>query len=134
MRLHGCWMFIGGRHRNDLGKSKTFKDRFANCVLSASLLSVLLLIGFPNFTAAETSLFIQSLAEKAAEAEAQKYDSRFWQRGLAILCARTAASEHWTILGRLQRSVSVGPRILNSLIRFLLSLTSRRNWTAQEFH
>jgi hypothetical protein len=36
------------------------------------LLSVLMLVGFPNFIAAETELFIQSLAEKAAEAEAQK--------------------------------------------------------------
>ena len=36
------------------------------------LLSVLILMGFPNFTAAETELFIQSLAEKAAEAEAQQ--------------------------------------------------------------
>ena len=37
-----------------------------------ALLSVLILVGFPNFTAAETELFIQSLAEKAAEAEAQQ--------------------------------------------------------------
>ena len=37
-----------------------------------ALLSVLILVGFPDFTAAETELFIQSLAEKAAEAEAQQ--------------------------------------------------------------
>ena len=36
------------------------------------LLSVLMLVGFPNFIAAETELFMQSLAEKAAEAEAQQ--------------------------------------------------------------
>ncbi|MCY3553570.1 MAG: hypothetical protein OXH39_24210 [Candidatus Poribacteria bacterium] len=36
------------------------------------LLSVLLLVGFSNFADASTELFIQSLAEKATEAEAQK--------------------------------------------------------------
>ena len=36
------------------------------------LLSVLLLVGFLNFTTAETESFIQSLAEKAAEAEARQ--------------------------------------------------------------
>ena len=36
------------------------------------LLSILLLVGFSNFAAASTELFIQSLAEKAAEAETQK--------------------------------------------------------------
>ena len=36
------------------------------------LLSLLLFICFANFTAAETALFMQSLAEKAAEAEAQQ--------------------------------------------------------------
>ena len=35
-------------------------------------LSVLILVGFPNFTPAETELFIQSLAEKTAEAEARQ--------------------------------------------------------------
>lgn len=37
-----------------------------------ALLFFLILLGVPNFTAAETELFIQSLAEKAAEAEAQQ--------------------------------------------------------------
>ena len=41
-------------------------------IARCTLLSVLLLVGFPNFTAAETSLFIQSLAEKAAEAAERK--------------------------------------------------------------
>ena len=36
------------------------------------LLSVLLLVGFLNFTTAETESFIQALVEKAAEAEIQK--------------------------------------------------------------
>ena len=36
------------------------------------LLSVLLLVGFLNFTTAETESFIQALAEKAAEAEARQ--------------------------------------------------------------
>ena len=37
-----------------------------------AFLSVLILVGFPNFTAAETEFFIESLAEKAAEADAQQ--------------------------------------------------------------
>ena len=37
-----------------------------------AFLSVLILAGFPNFTAAETELFIEALAEKAAEAEARQ--------------------------------------------------------------
>ena len=37
-----------------------------------AFLSVLILVGFPNFTAAGTELFIDSLAEKAAEAEARQ--------------------------------------------------------------
>ena len=37
-----------------------------------TLLSVLILVGFPNFTAAETELFRQALAKKAAEADAQQ--------------------------------------------------------------
>ncbi|MDE0681910.1 MAG: hypothetical protein OXI63_03240 [Candidatus Poribacteria bacterium] len=36
------------------------------------LLSLLMLVGFVNFTAAETELFIESLAEKVTEAETQK--------------------------------------------------------------
>ena len=42
------------------------------CAKFYALLSVLMLVGFPNFIAAETELFIQSLAEKAAEAAAQQ--------------------------------------------------------------
>ena len=45
------------------------KNLRAKCCV---LLSVLILVGVPNFTAADTELFIESLAEKAAEAAARE--------------------------------------------------------------
>ena len=59
------------------------------------LLSVLLLVGFSNFTNASTELFIQSLAEKAAEAEAQK-------------TTVVSGKEGWLFFAPELRSLSVG--------------------------
>ena len=59
------------------------------------LLSVLILVGFPNFTAAETELFIQSLAEKAAEAAAQQ-------------TTVVSGKEGWLFFAPELRSMSVG--------------------------
>ena len=59
------------------------------------LLSVLILVGFPNFTAAETELFIRSLAEKAAEAEAQQ-------------TTVVSGKEGWLFFAPELRSMSVG--------------------------
>ncbi len=59
------------------------------------LLSVLILVGFSNFTAAETELFIQSLAEKAAEAEAQQ-------------TTVVSGKEGWLFFAPELRSMSVG--------------------------
>ena len=60
-----------------------------------ALLSVLILVGFPNFTAAGTELFIQSLAEKAAEAEAQQ-------------TTVVSGKEGWLFFAPELRSMSVG--------------------------
>ena len=67
-------------------------SRHAKCYV---LLSVLILVGFPNFTAAETEFFIQSLAEKAAEAEARQ----------AIV---VSGKEGWLFFAPELRAMSVG--------------------------
>ncbi|MYA70200.1 hypothetical protein F4Y19_08960 [Candidatus Poribacteria bacterium] len=59
------------------------------------LLSLLLLISFVNFTAAETEFFIESLAEKAAEAETQK-------------TTVVSGKEGWLFFAPELRSMSVG--------------------------
>ena len=59
------------------------------------LLSILLLVGFSNFADASTELFIQSLAEKAAEAEAQK-------------TTVVSGKEGWLFFAPELRSMSVG--------------------------
>ena len=59
------------------------------------LLSVLLLVGFSNFTNASTEFFIQSLAEKAAEAKAQK-------------TTVVSGKEGWLFFAPELRSMSVG--------------------------
>ena len=64
------------------------------------LLSVLLLVGFLNFTTAETESFIQALVEKAAEAEIQKTTVVSGKDGWFFFAPETTLYERWTILGR----------------------------------
>ncbi len=59
------------------------------------LLSILLLVGFSNFAAASTELFMQSLAEKVVEAEAEK-------------TTVVSGKEGWLFFAPELRSMSVG--------------------------